>query len=72
MDGMTFGQRLRQARKAKGWTMEELAAVSGITRKTIYSCEHDTHGSSFFTATCLADALGVSLDWLACRTDKKE
>src|SRR3989442_9048965 len=50
------------ARKARGWTQEELAARSGVSRTTIAMIEgaNASHGPSLETLTHLATSLGVS------------
>lgn len=66
----TFGQRLKEARLKRGMTMDKLAKCSGITREAISHYENDKCGPTLYSATCLADALGVSLDWLTGRDDR--
>jgi transcriptional regulator with XRE-family HTH domain len=67
---MTFGERLKEARLAKGWTHTKLAEVSGVHENNISTYERGIYEPRIFTAVCLADALGVSLDWLAGRSEK--
>jgi transcriptional regulator with XRE-family HTH domain len=69
---MTLGERLRAAREAKSWTQNKLSKVSGIPSNSISQYEKDRVDPSFFAATCLADALCVSLDWLAGHKDDME
>ena len=38
------GYRLYAARLARGWTLDELAAASGVNRHTIYNLEHGATG----------------------------
>lgn len=64
---MTPGQRLKQARKAKRLSRRALAEKSGIGYNSILWYEHDKVDPSLFAATCLADALDISLDWIAGR-----
>lgn len=61
---MTFGQRLKQARKESGLTQKALAAKSGIAQPTISEMESDKYQGSAFAAQ-LAAALGVNALWLA-------
>jgi transcriptional regulator with XRE-family HTH domain len=46
-------------------TQKQLAEMCGVSLTTISLYEHDKQDPSLFNATCIADALGVSLDWLA-------
>ena len=59
-----MGRRLRDLRKEKGWSQEKLAEESGVSIKAIRTTERSTHDPSLFSAICLADALGCSLDYL--------
>ncbi len=59
-----MGRRLRDLRKAKGWSQEKLAEKSGLSVKAIQTAERDTHDPSLFSVICIADALGCSLDYL--------
>jgi transcriptional regulator with XRE-family HTH domain len=62
---MTLGERIKFRREKLGLTRNQLAEVSGLSRHLIYKYESDLHDPSLFNATCIADALGVSLDYLA-------
>lgn len=61
---MTFGTRLKQARKEAGLTQKDLASKAGIKQSTISEMESDRYQGSAF-APQLAAALGVSALWLA-------
>lgn len=67
-----FSERLRRARWDKDLSVAKLADISGVGECTITAYERGRSGPGLYNATLLADALGVSLDWLAGRTDKKE
>ena len=58
----TLAKNVVVARKARGWTQEELAARSGVSRATIAMIEgaNASHGPSLETLTHLATSLGVS------------
>lgn len=65
--GTGQAERLRRARKAKDYSLHDLAAASGVAAKTILALEK---GDGKGTASCLtmaklADALGVPRGWLA-------
>jgi transcriptional regulator with XRE-family HTH domain len=63
---MTFGTRLRRLRERRGWSMSELAEISGVRYRAIYRLEHGIYTDTLTeTAAKLARALGVSLDVLA-------
>jgi transcriptional regulator with XRE-family HTH domain len=59
---------LREARQAKHWSQEELAAVSGLHRRTIQRIERGSN-ASLESATALAAALGIDVRDLGPGTD---
>ena len=67
-----FSERLKRARWEKDWSVAKLSEVSGVLDCTISAYERGKSGPGLYNAVRLADALGVSLDWLAGRTDEKE
>lgn len=63
---MTFAQRLKQARKAKGWTMAELGRRAGLKgRQNINGFECGENEPRRDTIEKLATALEVRAGWLA-------
>ncbi len=58
-----FGQRIKRARKRRGWNMRNLEAKSGVSINTISRTEHGGD-LTFSNAVALAGALGLSLDGL--------
>lgn len=61
------GQRIRERRKELKMRQDELAEKTGISRVTISRIETcDDLNMTAFTAVRIADALGVSLDYLLC------
>lgn len=60
----TFGQRLRELRLARGYGQRELARIAGLAPSLVWQYENDLVEPRLFSAICLADALGVSLDYL--------
>lgn len=62
-----FGLTLRALRGARGWTQDDLAKRSKVTRASIGSYEQGRRAPSLVSAVALADALGVTLDQLAGR-----
>lgn len=57
----SVGHRVRQARTARGWTLDHLAERSGVSRRMIVNVEAGTSNSSITTLLRLATALHVSL-----------
>jgi len=62
---MSFGRNLEAARKRKNWTQDDLSEKTGISRNVIGKYERNENSPSVDTAAKLADALEVSLDFLA-------
>lgn len=62
---MTFGERMRQARKAIGLTQPQLAARIGCTQPMVSQYESGIKTPSLTTAIKISAALGASLDWLS-------
>jgi ribosome-binding protein aMBF1 (putative translation factor) len=63
--GQTFGQAVRAARFAKGWTVGELAYRVGMTRKAVQNLEYGCLGTS--RAADFERELGVALVGLPVR-----
>lgn len=64
MKDYPFGERLRQLRKERDLTQDDLAALIGVTRGAIGHFETGTRGISVADAAKLAKALGVTLEEL--------
>ena len=56
-----IGERVRQHRTARGWTLDELADRSGVSRRLLISIEHGEGNPSIATLLRISDALGVGL-----------
>lgn len=65
-DGKGLAARVRSRRAYRGWTREVLADKAGLDEGTVGNIERgETTDPKNSTMTKLADALDVSLDWLA-------
>ena len=60
-------ERLKRSRDAKGWSLRDLAAASGVSVRTILAIESGTAKgqAGCVTMARLADALHVPRGWLA-------
>ncbi|WOI52549.1 helix-turn-helix transcriptional regulator [Parvularcula sp. LCG005] len=64
-DIITIGQRIRAARKTRNLNQEALANRLGVTQPTVANWEADVHSPRQMMLARLAEALDVSLGWLA-------
>ena len=64
-----FAERLMLTRCRGLITQEELAEMVGVSGQTISAYERNIQTPSLDVAVGIADALGVSLDWLAGREE---
>ncbi|KKB86089.1 hypothetical protein VW29_04195 [Devosia limi DSM 17137] len=55
----TFGRNVRQARKDKGWTQEQLAFEAGVKRAYLSEVENGQRNVSLDVVEKLAKALGA-------------
>jgi transcriptional regulator with XRE-family HTH domain len=56
-----IGERVRQHRTGRGWTLDELADRSGVSRRMVINIEHGEGNPSIATLLRISDALGVGL-----------
>ena len=56
-----IGARMRHHRNARGWTLDELAGRSRVSRRLLISIEHGQGNPSITTLLRISDALGVGL-----------
>ncbi|MED0662230.1 helix-turn-helix transcriptional regulator [Geobacillus thermodenitrificans] len=66
---MSFPQRLRMLRKAKGLTQEELGRRVNVTKVSISGYENGNRTPDMDTLKALADVLDVSVDYLLGRNN---
>lgn len=56
-----IGERVRARRRARGWTLDELAERSGVSRRMLVNVEQGTTNASIATLLRLSEALGIGL-----------
>jgi transcriptional regulator with XRE-family HTH domain len=56
-----IGERVRQHRTTRGWTLDELADRSGVSRRMLITIEHGEGNPSIATLLRVSGALGVGL-----------
>ena len=66
-----LAQRLKQCRKEKDFTQQEVAIYCDITEKAYQKCELMMRIPKLEILIRVANLYGVSLDYLVGRTDKK-
>lgn len=62
---MNIEKRIAELREQKGWSQSELEEKSGVSRVMIGKYERGDASPSIDAAKRIADAFGVSLDYLA-------
>ncbi|PWE33164.1 transcriptional regulator [Maritimibacter sp. 55A14] len=61
---LNLGQRVREIRKSRGWTLEKAARQAGLARSTLSKIENQQMSPTFEAMRKLADGLGISLPQL--------
>jgi transcriptional regulator with XRE-family HTH domain len=56
-----IGERVRHSRLGHGWTLDQLAQRSGLSRRQLVNVEQGTANPSIATLLQLSDALGIGL-----------
>jgi transcriptional regulator with XRE-family HTH domain len=59
---LTIGEQIHQARKLKGWTMEQLGTRAGASRNFISTIERNEGRPTLKMLESIAEALGCELD----------
>lgn len=62
------GDRIRELRRARGWSQERLAEALEVERRTVVRLERGVHSLTLDRAVTIADALDVPL-WRLFRDD---
>lgn len=68
----TFGEHLKQIRKAKGFTQKDVATAIEITERNYQCYESGSKKPGFDSLIALADFFDISLDYLVGRSDVAE
>lgn len=56
-----IGQRVKQERQARRWTLDQLAETAGVSRRMVVNVEQGAANPSVGTLLRISDALGVGL-----------
>ena len=60
----SVGTRIRDFRRERGWTQDDLAQATGVSRSAVAQWETDRAGQIRGNITRIADALGISVEVL--------
>ena len=66
---MTFGEKLQELRKARGWSQEELAGQIHVSRQALSKWESGGAVPDTENIIALSRLFGVTTDYLLGRTD---
>jgi transcriptional regulator with XRE-family HTH domain len=61
MVARAIGGRVKQGRAGRGWTLDQLAERSGVSRRMLVSIEQGSANPSIATLLLISDALGIGL-----------
>jgi transcriptional regulator with XRE-family HTH domain len=64
VEPLKLGERVRQIRQARAWTLEEAARRAGLARSTLSKIENDQMSPSFEAVQKLAHGLGIDIPQL--------
>jgi putative transcriptional regulator len=67
-----LGNRLKEARAARGWTQADLALAVGVSRKTINTIENQVFVPSTLLALGLAQVLETTVEALFFLTEPQK
>jgi len=65
-----IGGRVRHGRNGRGWTLDQLAERSGVSRRMLVSIEQGAANPSIATLLLISDALGIGLPALVELDDR--
>jgi transcriptional regulator with XRE-family HTH domain len=65
-----LGERIKELRKARGWTLDQLAKESSLTKGFLSQVEHNKGQPTGRVLLGIARALGASVDWLLTGEDE--
>ena len=58
---LAIGNRIKQERQSRRWTLDRLAEAAGVSRRMLVNVEHGAANPSIGTVLRISDALGVGL-----------
>ena len=70
-DPTQIGARIREIRRERGWTQDQLARAVGVTRGAVAQWETGRAGQITGNLTKIAASLGAGVEYLMHGTDKR-
>ena len=67
---LAIGTRVKDMRQARRWTLDQLAAAAGVSRRMVVNVEQGAANPSVGTLLRISDALGVGLPALVDRPEQ--
>ncbi len=64
VEALNLGQRVRELRKARNWTLEQAAQQAGLARSTLSKIENEQMSPTFDAVKKLAEGLDISVPQL--------
>ena len=64
LEPLKLGERVRQIRKQKNWTLEDVSKETGLARSTLSKIENNQMSPTFDVVQKLASGLGISMPQL--------
>ncbi|NNK78690.1 MAG: helix-turn-helix transcriptional regulator [Litoreibacter sp.] len=64
VEPLNLGQRVRELRKARNWTLEQAAQEAGLARSTLSKIENEQMSPTFELMRKLAEGLGIDMPQL--------
>ena len=71
-DKLILRNKVKDLRKSKGLSQEDLATAVGTTKQTIISIEKEQYNPSLMLAYRMAEIFHVSVEELCCLKENKE
>ena len=63
---MSIGRRIARERQHRGWSQQQLAERSRLSRSTVSSAELGAHATTLATLEAIAAGFGLDFDQLYC------
>lgn len=65
----TWNEKIREARRAKGWSQQKVADILGVTRACFSNYEQGTREPTLALLKAICETLDISADYLIGLTD---